>query len=209
MLKCYVIQRLSSRRWLRAGAWEESGVIEIRFHGRGGQGTVVAAVVLAKALFSAGFEVQTFPVFGVERRGAPVEAYLRLDTCKIHIRSNVYQPHHVVVQDRRLLSLVDVTKGLAPGGWVLANLPQPPKDATPFEGYKLAWVDATAIAVENHLGTPTHPIVNTAMLGAFARVLGQPALEMIHAAIETEITVKPQNNTRAATQAYAAVCMPG
>jgi len=65
---------------------------EIRFHGRGGQGTVVASILLAKAFFSAGYYVQTFPVFGVERRGAPVEAYLRLDTEKILLRCNVYTP---------------------------------------------------------------------------------------------------------------------
>ena len=76
---------------------------EIRFHGRGGQGTVVASIILAKAFFKAGYYVQTFPVFGVERRGAPVEAYLRLDRRKIRIRSNIYTPDHVLVQDVKLL----------------------------------------------------------------------------------------------------------
>ncbi|HAO22355.1 MAG TPA: pyruvate ferredoxin oxidoreductase, partial [Desulfobacteraceae bacterium] len=85
---------------------------EIRFHGRGGQGTVVASVILAKAFFKAGLWVQTFPVFGVERRGAPVEAYLRLDDKKILIRSNLYAPDHIVVQDPKLLETADVTKGL-------------------------------------------------------------------------------------------------
>jgi len=75
---------------------------EIRFHGRGGQGTVVASILLAKAFFNAGYWVQTFPVFGVERRGAPVEAYLRLDKEKILTRSNVYSPDHVVVQDAKM-----------------------------------------------------------------------------------------------------------
>ncbi len=79
---------------------------EIRFHGRGGQGTVLASIALAKAFFQAGKWVQTFPVFGSERRGAPVEAYLRLDDSKIYVRSNVYEPDHVVVQDLRLLQLV-------------------------------------------------------------------------------------------------------
>ena len=76
---------------------------EIRFHGRGGQGTVVASILLAKAFFNAGYWVQAFPVFGVERRGAPVEAYLRLDKEKILTRSNVYTPDHVIVQDVKLL----------------------------------------------------------------------------------------------------------
>ena len=85
---------------------------EIRFHGRGGQGTVVASILLAKAFFKAGYDVQTFPLFGVERRGAPVEAYLRLDKQKILTRNNVYTPDHVVVQDAKLLQSVDVTRGL-------------------------------------------------------------------------------------------------
>ena len=80
-------------------------MLEIRFHGRGGQGTVVATILLAKAFFQAGYYVQSFPVFGVERRGAPVEAYLRLDEKEIWVRSNVYAPDHVVVLDRTLLEV--------------------------------------------------------------------------------------------------------
>jgi 2-oxoacid:acceptor oxidoreductase gamma subunit (pyruvate/2-ketoisovalerate family) len=111
---------------------------EIRFHGRGGQGTVVASILLAKAFFSAGYWVQTFPVFGVERRGAPVEAYLRLDKEKILIRSNVYTPDHVVVQDVKLLESVDVTAGLKPGGWVLLNASQQLDYLNVFSGFHLA-----------------------------------------------------------------------
>ena len=91
-------------------------MLEIRFHGRGGQGTVVATVMLAKAFFKVGYQVQSFPVFGVERRGAPVEAYIRSDKKDILIRTNVYTPDHVVVQDRTLLQSIDVTKGLKRGG---------------------------------------------------------------------------------------------
>lgn len=86
-------------------------MLEIRFHGRGGQGTVMASILLAKAFFNSGYYVQTFPVFGVERRGAPVEAYLRLDQKKILIRSNVYTPDHVVVQDAKLFGNVNVIAG--------------------------------------------------------------------------------------------------
>ncbi len=182
---------------------------EIRFHGRGGQGTVVASVVLAKALFNAGFFVQAFPVFGVERRGAPVEAYLRVDTRKILIRSNLYSPDHVVVQDRQLLSMVDVTKGLKPEGWVLINLPAPPINLSPFNGYKLAWVDATAIAMNNQLGTHTQPLINTAMVGAFARVLDNIPLDMVTAAIEKEILVKPKQNANATISGYESVNLIG
>ena len=175
---------------------------EIRFHGRGGQGTVVASILLAKAFFSAGYWVQTFPVFGVERRGAPVEAYLRLDKAEIQIRSNVYTPDHVVVQDFKLLESVDVTAGLKPGGWVLVNASVQPENLAVFSGFHLAWVDATGIAIQNRLGTRTHPIINTAMVGAFTRVLEMPPLAMISDAINEEIAVKPEQNIRAAKDAY-------
>lgn len=175
---------------------------EIRFHGRGGQGTVVASILLAKAFFKAGYYVQTFPVFGVERRGAPVEAYLRLDKKKILIRSNVYTPDHVIVQDTKLLSNVDVTKGLKPEGWILINSQGLPDKLEPFFGYKLAYVDATHIAIKNDLGTRTHPIINTAMIGAFARIMDIPPIDTLAEAIEKEISVKSQKNVQAAKDAY-------
>ena len=182
---------------------------EIRFHGRGGQGTVVASILLAKSFFSAGYWVQSFPVFGVERRGAPVEAYLRLDKEKILIRSNVYTPDHVVVQDVKLLESVDVTAGLKPGGWVLVNASQQPENLNVFSGFRLAWVDATDIAIRNRLGTPTHPIINTAMIGAFTRMLEMPALDMIFDAIMEDISVNPEQNIRASKDAYERVRLLG
>ena len=182
---------------------------EIRFHGRGGQGTVVASILLAKAFFNAGYYVQTFPVFGVERRGAPVEAYLRLDKKKIWIRSNIYTPDHVVVQDLKLLGSVSITSGLKPGGSVLINAKDIPDNLEPFAGFRLAVVDATRIAVDNHLGTHTHPIINTAMIGAFAQVLKMPPLDTIVAAIEDEIGVKTALNIQAAQQAYERVHVYG
>ncbi len=178
---------------------------EIRFHGRGGQGTVVASILLAKAFFKTGYDVQTFPLFGVERRGAPVEAYLRLDRQKILTRNNVYAPDHVVVQDVKLLQGVDVTNGLKPGGWILLNSPEPPQNLAAFSGYRLAFVDATQIAVKYDLGTRTHPIINTAMIGAFARMMGIPPLDTISEAIQAEITTKPDKNIQASKEAYEQV----
>jgi 2-oxoacid:acceptor oxidoreductase gamma subunit (pyruvate/2-ketoisovalerate family) len=178
---------------------------EIRFHGRGGQGTVVASILLAKAFFKAGHYVQTFPLFGVERRGAPVEAYLRLDRQKILTRNNVYTPDHVVVQDAKLLQGVDVTKGLRPGGWILLNAAGPPEKLDAFSGFRLAFVDATRIAIRCDLGTRTHPMINTAMIGAFARIMEIPPLDIIAEAIRAEITTKPENNIQALKEAYANV----
>ncbi len=182
---------------------------EIRFHGRGGQGTVLASVALAKAFFQAGYWVQTFPVFGSERRGAPVEAYLRLDTSKIFVRSNVYRPDHVVVQDARLLGIMDVTKGLKPGGWILLNAPSLPGDYRRFAGFRLAFVDASRIALEHGLGGKTQPITNTSMMGAFARVFGMPPIDAVVAAIEKEMPAKIAENSAAARAAYDEVTISG
>jgi pyruvate ferredoxin oxidoreductase gamma subunit/2-oxoisovalerate ferredoxin oxidoreductase gamma subunit len=180
---------------------------EIRFHGRGGQGTVVASILLAKAFFNAGYYVQTFPLFGVERRGAPVEAYLRLDKEKILVRSNIYAPDHVVVQDAKLLDSVDVTAGLKKGGSILINLKDIPDNMETFSDFRFAFVDANQIAVDNGLGSRTQPIINTAMIGAFARVMGMPHLDMITGAIKSEIHVKTDQNVSAARQAYDAVTL--
>jgi pyruvate ferredoxin oxidoreductase gamma subunit/2-oxoisovalerate ferredoxin oxidoreductase gamma subunit len=182
---------------------------EIRFHGRGGQGTVVASIILAKAFFSTGYYVQSFPVFGVERRGAPVEAYLRLDTEKILVRCNVYTPDHVVVQDVKLLENVPVTGGLKAGGWILINAAAPPENLEIFSGFRLARVDATGIAIRHQLGTRTHPIINTAMIGAFARLMEMPPLPAISEAIKEDITIKPEPNIQAAKEGYENVEIVG
>ena len=182
---------------------------EIRFHGRGGQGTVVASILLAKAFFNAGYYVQSFPLFGVERRGAPVEAYLRLDKKKILVRSNVYTPDHVVIQDPNLLKLVDVTSGLRPGGWILINIPKLPEDIKAFSGYQLAYVDATQIALKHELGTRTQPIINTAIIGAFARIMNEPSMHIISKAITEEIETHPEKNIQASEEAYDAVTIYG
>ena len=181
---------------------------EIRFHGRGGQGTVLASISLAKAYFDAGYEVQTFPLFGVERRGAPVEAFLRIDQKKILLRCNVYEPDHIVVMDNKLLLNIDVTRGLKPGGWILINAPQQP-DLRPFDGFRVAWVDAAGIALEHRLGSRTSPIINTAMLGAFARTHEEPALEYIEQAILKEVPIKQQENVMAARDAFNRVKLLG
>jgi len=171
-------------------------MLEIRFHGRGGQGTVVASILLAKAFFGAGNYVQTFPVFGLERRGAPVEAYLRLDKKKILVRSNVYTPDHVVVQDIKLLDNLDVTHGLKLGGSILINCKDVPENLDTFSGFHLHFVDAAKIGLNNGLGTQTNPIVNTAMIGAFARIMDMPPMDTIYAATHYCPNVKSQNSDK-------------
>ncbi len=184
-------------------------MLEIRFHGRGGQGTVVATILLAKAFFKAGYQVQSFPVFGVERRGAPVEAYLRVDKEQIFARTNVYAPDHLIVQDQTLLRTVQVTKGLKPGGWVLVNCIDSMVVREYFSGFHLACIDANRIALRYDLGTRTHPIVNTAMIGAFARVMNMPPINTVADAIQEEISEATSRNIKAAEEAYKTVKILG
>ena len=177
---------------------------EIRFHGRGGQGAVTAANVLAVAAFKEGKDVQAFPMFGVERRGAPVAAFTRIDEKPIDIKCQIYEPDAVVVLDPTLMEVVDVTSGLKAGGPVIINSKKDPKEFHLKTG-KVYTVDATNIAVENRLGSRTNPIVNTAILGAFSKVTGTVGMKAIEVAIDETAPVKPEENKKAAKQAYDAV----
>ncbi len=179
-------------------------MIEIRFHGRGGQGAVVASELLAVASFKEGQFVQAFPAFGVERRGAPVMAFLRIDSAPIRLRCQIYQPDHVIVLEPTLLPVVEVTAGLKPGGWILINSDREPESFSAFiqGGWRVATVDASAIAVQHRLGSRTNPIVNTAILGAFARVTGLVGVEAVIEAISEGVPIRPQENSAAAHAAY-------
>ena len=183
-------------------------MIEIRFHGRGGQGAVIGSKVLAVSLFSEGKYVQSFPAFGVERRGAPVMAFLRADEDYIDLRCEVYTPQHVIVLDPSLLDAVDVTKGLPKGGTILLNSDKEPSYfADKYGDYKVATIDASGIAVKHRLGTRQHPIVNTAILGAFARQSGLCSIDSVADAITGEVPVKLEENAQAAREAYEQVVM--
>ena len=120
-----------------------------------------------------------------------------------------YRPDHVVVQDVKLLGNVDVTQGLKPGGSILFNSKDILDDLEPFSNFRLAFVDAARIAVDYNLGTRTNPIVNTAMIGAFARVIEMPSMETIEAAIYDEIQIKASQNVKAAKAAYENVTLYG
>ncbi len=177
---------------------------EIRFHGRGGQGAVIASEILASALFAEGKAVQTFPEFGVERRGAPVQAFLRFDIKPILLRCKVYKPDHIIVLDSVLTRTVNITQGLKPGGWILLNSTQVPKNFK-FDGYRLAIVDATGIAIKFRLGAKTAPIVNTAILGAFIKITNLASMDHIIDGIKEYVPVKLQENIQATKEAYEMV----
>ena len=143
-------------------------MIEIRFHGRGGQGAVTSAELLALAAINEGKYAQAFPSFGPERRGAPVVAFCRIDNKKIQIRAAVFKPDVVLVLDPSLLRLVNVGDGLKADGTLVTNTRFSPEEIRKELGLKmrLATVDATGIA-KQELGVP---ITNTTMLGALLKV---------------------------------------
>ena len=145
-------------------------MIEIRFHGRGGQGAVTSAELLALAAIGEGKFAQAFPSFGPERRGAPVVAFCRIDDERIRIRANVYEPDIVVVMDSSLLKIVNVAAGLKPNGILVTTSPDSAEKVKEDlkVSTRVAVVDAVKIAREL-LGVP---ITNTTMLGSLVRASG-------------------------------------
>ncbi|HNZ88048.1 MAG TPA: pyruvate ferredoxin oxidoreductase subunit gamma [Methanofastidiosum sp.] len=180
-------------------------MIEIRFHGRGGQGAVVASNMLADAAFREGKHVQAFPFFGVERRGAPVSSFTRINDTPIKIRSQVYTPDYVIVLDSTLIDITDVTSGLKKNGIIIINTDKKPSDFN--LSFKVATIDATSIALDNKLGSKMAPIVNTSILGAFAKVSGIVSLESIILAIKESDISKKEDNIKAAEMAYQKTVM--
>lgn len=179
---------------------------ELRIHGRGGQGAVIASKVLAAALFREGRWVQSFPAFGVERRGAPVMAFLRVDDSPILLRCEVAAPDELIILDPTLIEAVDVTAGLKAGGRILINSDRAPAAYRELSSrFLVATVDAARIAASHRIGSRTQPIVNTAILGAFAAFSGMVGLDSVCDAIREEVPVKPEANDAAAREAAAAL----
>jgi pyruvate ferredoxin oxidoreductase gamma subunit len=152
---------------------------EIRLHGRGGQGSVTAAEIIAVAAFEDKRFSQAFPAFGVERRGAPVMAFSRIADQPIRIRSQIYEPDYVIVQDVTLLDVVNVASGLKPNGKIIINTDRPKDKLKLDTNAEIITIDATKIAMEI-LG---RPIVNTTMLGAFCGASKEIGLESLNKAI--------------------------
>jgi 2-oxoacid:acceptor oxidoreductase gamma subunit (pyruvate/2-ketoisovalerate family)/2-oxoacid:acceptor oxidoreductase delta subunit (pyruvate/2-ketoisovalerate family) len=154
-------------------------MIEVRLHGRGGQGAVTANEILAEAAYYEGKYAQAIPMYGTERRGAPVTAYLRLDDVRVRERDLVHNPDIVVVLDPAIAQRPSILEGLKEGGLVIANYPHPPERFPLGGDFMVTTVDATAIALE----TLGRPITNTAILGAFSKVTGLVKVESIEKAI--------------------------
>jgi pyruvate ferredoxin oxidoreductase gamma subunit len=152
-------------------------MIEMRFHGRGGQGAVTCAELVAQAAIDMGKYATAFPSFGPERRGAPVVAFARVDDKPIKLRSKIYSPDVVVVLDPSLLEIANPTQGLREGGMLIINTSQDAETIKKELGYtgKIAVVDAGTIAREV-LGLP---ITNTTMVGALVKSTGLMDVEAL------------------------------
>ena len=175
---------------------------EIRIHGRGGQGSVTAADLLAHAAFMEGKWVQAFPYFGAERRGAPVKAFVRISDEPILVHSQVYTPDYVIVLDHAIYKVVDVTEGLKKDGIVIMNTTKKPEEIG-LESWRVATVDATGITLELNLLVAGLPVVNTSIVGAFAKATDEVKLASVLKAIkETWAGGAGEKNARAAELAY-------
>lgn len=161
---------------------------EIRIHGRGGQGAVTAAQLIAIAALHDGKYAQAFPMFGVERRGAPVQAFARIDARQIRTRQQVYEPDYVIVLDASLVATENVTAGMKKSGIVIVNSDKTAKELKFGAGENVRIVNAAKIA-SDVLGKP---IVNTAILGAFSAITNEVSMEALEKAIDERFAGKKE-----------------
>ncbi len=180
-------------------------MLEVRFHGRGGQGAVVASEILARAAMKEGKHASAFPFFGVERRGAPVMAFCRIDDRPIRIHAGIYEPDHVVVLDHGLMKMVNVLEGQKEGGSLVVNTSMSMDELGLPADRRTLLIDATTIALRRGLGSATAPIVNTAILGAFARASDVVSIDSILESIKESVPAKREQNVAAAQDAYRAL----
>lgn len=152
---------------------------EIRIHGRGGQGNVTASEFLAEAAFADGLHALAFPMFGSERHGAPVTAYVRISDRPIRLRSHIYEPDYVIIQDASLFAGGNPLDGLKDGGLAVINTELRPSEFDIPAGYRAVAVPATQLA----LSIVGKPIINTIMAGAFAGASGEIRLCALEASV--------------------------
>ncbi len=175
-------------------------MIEVRIHGRGGQGAVTSAEMIALAAIEEGKYAQGFPSFGPERRGAPVIAFARVDDKPIRLRSKIYQPDVAVVLDPSLLKILDPSQGLKPGGLLIINTNKSIEQIQSEFGYKsrVSVVDGDRIAREE-LGLP---ITNTTMLGALIRGTGIVQLDSVIPPLKARFGRGAERNAKALRRAF-------
>jgi len=187
---------------------ESPQMIQIRWHGRGGQGAITAAKVVAEAAFRSGYGgVVMAPTFGTERRGAPVTTSLKISREKIRDLSPILAPDIVVVLDHLILNEVDVTAGLKPGGLLVINSPRSPQDHK-LTDYRVAVANVTKLGIEAGL---SKGIVNSGIIGALSKASGLIDIEILLQCISKEFASrKPENNSGSARMVYDAtqICEP-
>ncbi len=179
-------------------------MLEVRFHGRGGQGAVTAANLLAAAALRDGKKgVQAFPHFGGERRGAPVTSFVRIAADEVRLRSRVYHPDIVVVLDRQTLESIDVTAGLDEGRTIVLNSRKKPDEFEFSDRYRVAVVDAAGISIARNLLVSGIPALNTPILGAIVKLTDGVSLEALQYAIRQQWKgAAGEANAEAAREAY-------
>ncbi len=181
-------------------------LFEIRFHGRGGQGSVTGAKILGDASRMENKHFQAFAHYGAERRGAPVMAFTRIADETIRLHSYIYEPEAVVILDETLIDNPTVQKGLKNGTFMIINTPRQPQDFTPEMKVKISTVDATKIALDVGILVAGIAVVNTIMLGAVARATNIVTIESVKKAIRKGLDGLPdkviETNVAAAQRAY-------
>lgn len=177
---------------------------EVRWHGRGGQGAVTAAHILAEAAFLQGYRgVTSVPAFGAERRGVPVTASTRFAHQPIRIYSQIETPDVVVVLDETLLNDPATTEGLKFGGWLVVNSPSQPGQLRLAGEFNIATADATKVSLELGITLAGLVLVNTAILGAFSKAAGLVSLESIEGALRKRfVNPSADTNIKAARITY-------
>ncbi|MBW2196412.1 MAG: pyruvate ferredoxin oxidoreductase subunit gamma [Deltaproteobacteria bacterium] len=177
-------------------------MIEIRIHGRGGQGNVSAAELLSVAAFKDGKFAQAFPSFGAERIGAPVMAFVRIDDKKIRTREDVRTPDYLIVQDSFLMETVPVLDGLKPDGMILVNSEKKPEELQLKTTATVKTIPATEIALE----IVGRPIPNAVMIGAFCSITGLVSLDAVQEAIMEKFPGRVGENNVAALERAHEMC---
>lgn len=178
-------------------------MLEIRIHGRGGQGNVVAAYLLAAAAIHSKYHAQAFPAFGAERRGAPVAAFVRIDSKPVRRRCQVNTPDFLIIQDPALLKVAGTLEGLHPRGAILVN--DSNSDHLHHAGHDFIHLSATELALE-HVGKP---LPNTALLAAFISLTALLPLTALHAALADRFKGEVLNKNLALVDAAAEAVVAG
>ncbi|MGD2127042.1 MAG: 2-oxoacid:acceptor oxidoreductase family protein [Desulfobacteraceae bacterium] len=172
---------------------------EIKFHGRGGQGVVMASQMLGLAFFRAGMHPQCYSLFGGERRGAPVVSFLRVDKEKVLLKCEIKHPNELLCFDESLLNPGELRALMRQGSRILVSTDKTIKAFQELSGFDLGLVDATAIAAKLGLGH----VINSTVLGAYCRLTGRPPLDDVIDAVEEMVPANKEKNVEAVRQGYA------